>query len=316
MKKKYAIGVDIGGSHISAVLVDMESSRLMNESLSTQKVDNQASAQEIFRNWSVAIGKTMSFVSVKELAGIGFAMPGPFDYSTGVARLKNVAKYDNLYGTNIGDELKKLLNLPATMPFRYLNDALAFAVGECWLGKSSAFTNVVAITLGTGFGSAFVSHGVPIVDGPTVPPMGYVYNIPYENGIADDYFSTRWFVNEYTNRTGTQVSGVKEIADRYEKDPEAQYLFETFGNNLGNFMAPLFKNFDADCLVIGGNIAGAFSLFGASFKKALNKNHQHIEVILSELKESAAMVGCARLLDDNFWRNIEPVVFKLDDSTK
>jgi glucokinase len=243
-------------------------------------------------------------------------MPGPFDYSTGVARLKNVAKYDSLYGIHVGDELKKLLDLPATMPFRYLNDALAFAVGECWLGKSSAFRNIVAITLGTGFGSAFVSNGVPVVDGATVPQMGYVYNIPYENGIADDYFSTRWFVNEYARRTGKQVSGVKEIADRYDSDADARDVFEKFGDNLGHFMAPLFKNFDADCLVIGGNIAGAFPLFGASFRKALEVNHQKVEVIISELKESAAMVGCARLLDDNFWRNIEPVVFKLDDSNR
>ncbi len=186
--KKYAIGADIGGSHISAVLVDMETGRIVPESAAEQKVNNQASAAEILDDRAKALRQTMTFVPIGELAGIGFAMPGPFDYKTGVALLKNVAKYDSLYGINVGYELKKRLNLPAEMPFRYLNDALSFAVGECWAGKASGYKNVVAITLGTGFGSAFLTNGVPVIEGDRVPKMGYVYHIPYEKGIADDYF--------------------------------------------------------------------------------------------------------------------------------
>ena len=309
--KKYAIGADIGGSHISSVLVDMETGRMIPESLAEQKVNNQASADEILNDWALALRKTMNSATIDELSGIGFAMPGPFDYKTGVALMKNVAKYDSLYGINVGNELKKLLQLPAEMPFRYLNDALSFAVGECWTGKATGYNNVVAITLGTGFGSAFLTNGVPVIEGDRVPKMGYVYHIPYENGIADDYFSTRWFIKEYFLRSGIQVSGVKEIADRVNHDPIARQIFEHFGTAIGNFLAPLLSKFGAECLVIGGNISGAYPLFGPSFESALGDQNVNVKTVISELMESAAMAGSSRLLDDRFWRVIEPLVSKI-----
>ncbi len=311
MLKKYAIGADIGGSHISTVLVDMETGNLLERSRAEQTVDNQASAYEILDSWAAAIRRTIACAPIQELAGIGFAMPGPFDYKNGIALLKNVAKYESLYGINVGDALKKLLNLPAEMPFRYLNDALSFAVGECWTGKASGYKNVVAITLGTGFGSAFLAGGVPVIEGADVPEKGYVYHIPYKNGIADDYFSTRWFVNEYETRTGERCKGVKEIADRAVNGSEAKALFEDFGSDLGLFLSPILKAFGADCLVIGGNISGAYSLFGPSLVSVLKNQSLSVPIFCSELMESAAMVGCSRLLDKNFWSKIEPLVSKI-----
>lgn len=311
MGKRYAIGADIGGSHISTVLVDLSTGSMIIESHAQQKVDNQASADDIFRHWSLAIEKTLSALEGGELMGVGFAMPGPFDYKNGVALLKNVAKYERLYGLNVGDELKRILKLSPALPFRYLNDALSFAIGECWIGKASAYNNVMAITLGTGFGSAFLTHGVPIIEGNRVPKMGYVYHIPYENGIADDYFSTRWFIGEYFLRTGSSCNGVKEIAARAEHDPEAKKIFEDFGTNLGNFLAPLLQRFEANCLVIGGNISGAYSLFGSYFNNTLQNHNLGIEIVVSELNESAAMAGSARLLDHNFWNEVEPLVSKI-----
>lgn len=309
--RSYAIGADIGGSHISTVLVEMETGRMVPESLAEQKVNNQASADEILNDWATVLRKTMNCAKVEELAGIGFAMPGPFDYKTGVALLKNVAKYESLYGINVGDELKKRLNLPADMPFRYLNDAISFAIGECWSGKASGYKNVLAITLGTGFGSAFLTNGVPVIEGNRVPKMGYVYNIPYKDGMADDYFSTRWFVNDYFLRTGMRIPGVKEIAQRTNHDVAAQGVFDDFGAAIGHFLAPLLLNFEADCLVIGGNISGAYPLFGASLKRALAERNVNVNIEISELMESAAMVGSSRLLDEKFWKEIEPLVSKI-----
>jgi glucokinase len=311
MGKKYAIGSDIGGSHISTVLVDVETGHMLAESQAEVKVNNQAPALEILENWAKAIRKTMQFAGNSQLTGIGFAMPGPFDYRNGIALLKNVAKYDSLYGLNVGEEIKKLLDLPTQMPFRYLNDALSFAIGECWIGKASAYKNVVAITLGTGFGSAFLTDGIPVIEGNRVPKMGYVYHIPYKSSIADEYFSTRWFVGEYETRTGEKCRGVKEIADRAANEKEAKKLFQDFGHDLGIFLSPVLKTFEAECLVIGGNISGAYPLFGPSFRDVLADQGLPVNVLISELMESAAMIGSSRLLDEKFWINVEPMVAKL-----
>ena len=307
----YAIGVDIGGSHISSVVVDVDSGKILKNSLTEVKVDNQASANEILDKWGAAISESIKSIDRENVIGIGFAIPGPFDYENGVALFKNVAKYDCLYGINVGDELKKRLDFPTDFPFRYSNDALSFAVGECWGSKAANFKNVVAITLGTGFGSAFLNNGVPVIEGDRVPESGYVYHISYQNGIADDYFSTRWFLGEYKNRTGIDCSGVKEIADRVGNDEAAKTLFDDFGSNLAYFLIPVLANFDADCLVIGGNISRAYPLFSTAFHQVLNERKINIEIMVSELMESAAMVGSARLLDEDFWTKMEPLVAKI-----
>nr|WKN35594.1 ROK family protein [Tunicatimonas sp. TK19036] len=311
MEKKYAVGADIGGSHISTVLVDIETGTMLAESMAEQKIDNQAPAAEILDGWTAAIQRTMSHITLHQLAGIGLAMPGPFDYAHGVGLFKNVVKFESLYGINVGDELKKRLHLSADMPVRYSNDAMSFAIGECWTGQASAYQNVVAITLGTGFGSAFLTSGVPIIEGERVPAMGYVYNIPYESGIADDYFSTRWFEFEYKTRFGKTCEGVKEIADSAKTDAQAQQLFADFGNNLGAFMIPLLKNFQADYLFIGGNISRAYPLFGPAFEGALQKHAIAINIGRSDLTEQAAMAGSARLLHPDFWLKMQPLLSKI-----
>ena len=120
-------------------------------------------------------------------------MPGPFDYVKGICYIKGVAKYENLYGFNITDAISSHLNVPDGFLIRFMNDASSFAVGEAWAGSAIKAVRSLSITLGTGFGSAFISNKIPIVDGPEVPKIGCVYHLPYKDGIADDYFSTRWF---------------------------------------------------------------------------------------------------------------------------
>jgi glucokinase len=88
--KKYAIGADIGGSHISCAVIDLEKETIIRESFATYEIDNQASAEDILTNWTIALKKSLSFINKEELAGIGFAMPGPYDYENGIAMYKKI----------------------------------------------------------------------------------------------------------------------------------------------------------------------------------------------------------------------------------
>ena len=171
--KTIAIGTDIGGSHISCAAVDLQKQSIIKGSLATQRVDNQAPAEEILDNWVVALGKSLAKIDCTQLAGIGFAMPGPFDYTQGIALFTaKVAKYQNLHGVNVSRRIKELLVLPAGLELRYLNDATAFGVGEAWLGKAAGAKRSISITLGTGLGSAFVDDGIPVVEGDLGSPNG------------------------------------------------------------------------------------------------------------------------------------------------
>ena len=305
MIKNIAIGADIGGSHISCAAVDLTNGRVLRETFSERSVNNQAQATEIISVWASCLVDVLDRISANEVKGIGFAMPGPFDYINGICLIKGVAKYENLYGFNIGDAIVSSLDVPESFQARFMNDASSFAVGEAWAGKASKVKRSISITLGTGFGSAFINEKIPVVDGPEVPKLGCVYHLPFKGNIADESFSTRWFIGSYKKITGKDVKGVKELAEMALTDKVAQGLFTEYGDNMGIFLSPWLNKFKAEMLVIGGNISNAYNLFGKVFEARLAKEKCSCKVELSELKEDAALLGSAYLFDDNFWKAVQ-----------
>ena len=305
MKKHIALGADIGGSHIACAAIDLLTGKVLRETLTRREVNNQARASVIIAVWAEAISEVLSKVPPAKVKGIGFAMPGPFDYVKGISYIKGVAKYENLYGFNITDAISSSLNIPEGFLIRFMNDASSFAVGEAWAGSAAKANRSLSITFGTGFGSAFISNRIPIVDGPEVPRLGCIYHLPYEDGIADDYFTTRWFMRRYKSITGTELSGVKELSELAAGDRIVRDLFTEFGDKSALFLAPWLKRFKAEILVIGGNISHAYNLFGDVFEERLKKENCSCEVALSELKEDAALMGSAYLLDEDFWKSVQ-----------
>jgi len=307
--KNYALGVDVGGSHLSCALVDLEKGKLLEGTRSEGGVDNKADKKSILESWALVLEKTLLKTNLAELAGIGFGMPGPFEYHKGIARYAQVEKYYSLNGVDVASELTALLGVD--VPLRFMNDASAFAVGEAWLGGAAGSDRNVSVTLGTGFGSAFVADGVPVVEGNEVPRLGCVWHLPYADSIADDYFSTRWFIKRYKEETGIVVTGARTIAEQAATNLQAAAIFAQYGNNMGEFLGPWLKKFDTKVLVIGGNVAGAFHLFGPAFKDVLKKQNIDTRITLSTLKEDAAIIGSARMLDEIYWHKIKPILPKM-----
>jgi glucokinase len=305
MNRNIAIGTDIGGSHITCAAIDLVTGRIFRETLTERPVDNQASSEVIIGTWTEALSNVLSKFAVENVKGIGFAMPGPFDYVKGISYIRGVAKYENLYGVNVSDTIAKKLGVNEDFLIRFMNDASAFAVGEAWAGSAAKFERSLSITFGTGFGSAFISKRIPIVDGPLVPKLGCIYHIPYRDGIADDYFSTRGLLGRYKKLTGKELSGVKELATLASSDKTVIDLFTDFGENAGLFLAPWLIKFRAEILVVGGNISHAYNLFGDVFENRLRTEGCNCKVAISTLKEDAALLGSAYLLDDEFWKSIQ-----------
>jgi len=307
--KKIALGVDVGGSHVSCAACQIEEKKYLPETLSENDLDNQGTVEEIIGLWSRTIQKTIDKVGLDNVKGIGFAMPGPFDYINGIALFKgNNKKYESIYGLNVPDALREKMNLPADFPIRFINDATAFAIGEDWIGKACGTSNSLSITLGTGFGSAFLSNRMPVTSGKNVPETGAVWHLPFENGNADDYFSTRGLLNRYQERTGKQLSGVKELAQLTPNDEIAHELFIDFGYKLGVFLKPWIEKSKIEVLVIGGNISNTFGLFGKHLQGYLFENGVEIRIEISELKETAAMIGSSILADDTYYEQLKSLL--------
>lgn len=301
---RIALGADIGGSHITCQLFNLDKSQPVEPTRYRVAVNSRASKNEILDEWVNAIRLATKIHKLPSLSGIGFAMPGPFDYRNGMAWFEGVQKFENLYGSNIREEIQNKLDLPHTFPVRFLNDAACFAVGEAWLGEASNYQRIIALTMGTGFGTTFIKNKLPVAGTDGIPEDGFLYHVPFKKSIADDYFSTRWFLNAHFEKTGNKIYGVKELAEKASNEAVANELFRKFGRNLGEFLTPWIKQFGAESLVLGGNISKSFSLFKTDMEQQFEKYGVSPAICLSKLEEEAALLGSAKLCDDSFYSEL------------
>ncbi|MCB0631506.1 MAG: ROK family protein [Saprospiraceae bacterium] len=298
MNNLRVLGVDIGGSHITSAAVNVGDLSIVPATVHTVDVDNKASKKSILERWSRCINQTLQSASIKERAMLGFAMPGPFHYKTGLAMFEGNDKYENLYNVSIPDELKELINTP-DVDFRFMNDATAFGVGAASMGKAKNYSKVIAVTLGTGFGSAFLKDGAPQVIGNDVPEGGCFWYKPYKEGIADDYFSTRWCIRRYDQLSSRKVKGVKEIAEVADK--HALMVFREFGENMAEFIAPFLKLHGTELVILGGNISNAHPFFLPVLEASIREAGLSVDFVISDLMEDAAIIGSAKLFRPDFW---------------
>lgn len=290
----YTVGVDVGGSHISSCLINLQDKSILEESIKSQKINSQDSAQRILEQWVDCLKSTISLINETPV-GVGFSFPGPFDYEKGVSLVEGVNKFDKLFGLDLTSSFISRFRGMKISDFRYVNDAGAFAIGEAFAGIVKNYKRVMAFTLGTGLGSGFVVDGQLITVGESVPSNGWGYNLPFENTIADDSFSTRWFCNRYEALTGIQVEGVREIAEKIDTDIYSKQVFEEYGYRLGSFIIPVYTKFKGDIIVLGGNISKAYPLFKESLLQRIREEGLNIPVLVSSLQGNAAMLGAGLL---------------------
>lgn len=307
MRRNISIGVDIGGSHISCAAFDTDKQEIVPGSFSEGDVDNHAASEVIIGTWGETIMKTVDEVGFSKVKGIGFAMPGPFDYLNGISLFGGEThKYENTFGLNVGEAIKEFIGSPDDIKVRFVNDAAAFAIGEAWIGKAAEKNKSVSITIGTGLGSGFIEDGIPVFKGVLVPKDGFIWDLPYKESVADDYFSTRGIVNAYHSLTGMKVKGAKEVALEAENNNiEARKVFREFGEGLATLLTPWVKKFGAEILVVGGNISKAFHLFEPSMKSVFMSMNCRITVEKSELNDKSQIIGGSRLMDDCFWEGVK-----------
>lgn len=279
----YVLGADIGGSHITAALIDMEYRTVVEESVTRNAVDSSTSSGAIIATWSDTIEKACKKVNIK-LEKVGLAMPGPFDYQNGISYITGTGKYEAFYGLNVKEMLAMQLGI-STNAIRMRNDAASFLAGETFSGVAKQYSKVIGITLGTGLGSA-VFEGTEVRD-------ANLWCAPYEDSIAEDYISTRWFLKRYYQLTGLNILNVKDLAALYAESATVKQIFEEFALNLANFLENFQHKTKAEAIVIGGNIAKAAKYFLPALSRQLKKLELNQPVFISEMTEIAALAGAA-----------------------
>ncbi len=278
-----ALGIDIGGSHITAAMVDLESRSIISGTNSRTAVDSNLNAEDILNTWCGMIQGVYNHADGAE-AYIGIAMPGPFDYEEGISLIKDQEKFRNLYQINIKNELASRLNIsPANI--RFINDAASFLQGEVFGGAARDKHKVIGLTLGTGLGASFCAEGMAV--------DAALWNSPFRTGIAEDYLSTRWFIGRYNELTGRTVAGVKELTDLETDEVIKRQIFDEFGVALAEFLIPLLEVEKPETIVLGGNISNAHHLFMPALLAKLDAVTVGTVIKIAELKEDASLIGAA-----------------------
>lgn len=282
------IALDVGGSSVKSGIVSSNHT-LLGEPLVTV-IDPSDTNDALHTAFASVIRKHLSTVTMQELRGICLAFPGPFDYERGICYIQGLVKYASLYGIDVGARLSTILNLD-NIPVRFTGDAEAAILGESRYGAGKPFNRIIGITLGTGFGSAFVENGIAVTAGEHIPENGWLYAVPFKGTIADETFSSRGILAALAN-AGIAAEDVKCAADTARNgDADRRRVFVEFGHELGTFLEPFAISFKADAVMVLGGIAGAIDLFRKPLERLLP-----VPIITSHLGNAAPLLGAADIL--------------------
>lgn len=290
MKNAIVMGVDIGGSHITAALINLNTKLVLEGSKVRASVNSQGTETEIVTTWMRVINEAGSQLPWR--TRIGIAMPGPFLYESGVSLMKGQEKYDALYNLNIKSILAENLNIGADN-IKFINDAECFLLGEAFGGAAKGMDKAIGLTLGTGLGAARFHKGIA--------EDADLWNSVFLEGIAEDYLSTRWFIKRYYTLSGRHINEVKELVDGTSTNDIKEKIFNEFGQNLATFLSPFIKKEQPESVVLGGNIANSFDLFSANLIKELGNLSSQTKVRKAMLGEQSALIGSAC-----YWLQKEP----------
>jgi len=285
------IGLDVGGSHVFAALMKIENKNITIESVEDISIDSNATSTEIIDQLANVI-KYLSFdIKRNALEGIGVSIPGPFDYQKGVSRITGLNKYETLFGVNLKESLLSFLKDfdITSKDISFINDAKAFLLGIVETHNLNK-KNITALTIGTGFGSASLWNS-ELMDG--YPDKGSLYKDKFSGIIADELFSTRWFLNQIDkiNISKRRIKGVKELSNLSQEEKQIQKIFDKFGENLAVYLNQLFALKQPDLLFVGGNIVKSQHLFREHFIK--NFSHA-IPIMWIEQTTEHAAIGALR----------------------
>ena len=146
---RYAIGVDLGGTHVKAASVSEAGAVLGRATDATGDREGAAAG------WIPTVrGLVVRLVEERGTppSGIGVGAPG-----IAAADARSIAFMEGRLAGLQG--LDWTAALGASTPVRVLNDAHAALLGEAWTGAAAGCAEVVLLTLGTGVGGAILSGG-------------------------------------------------------------------------------------------------------------------------------------------------------------
>jgi glucokinase len=275
--------IDIGGTHVTAGRVEVGARSVDPRSRTRLLLPATGTRSALLEQISSAAAS----IAGQDVRSVGVAVPGPFDYSTGVSRMEH--KLRGLYGIDLRSKLCDALRLTDAAAVRFLNDADAFVLGEWWAGAARGHARAVGVTLGSGLGSAFVVDGEIVRTWPGIPADGPLHQhsfrgAPVEQAISGSAVAARYGADG--------VVDCESIAARaVAGERSACRVFEDLGEALAEFLTPWLRTFQPTCVVVGGSIARSWDLFAPRLTAGLAPIRTIESVTVAEQLDDAPLLG-------------------------
>jgi len=293
---RYSLGVDIGATKISFILLKEKQCVVKDKILTPKK------QKDIIGTISEKILEISKNIPLKKIKGLGVGVPGPIDKERKL--VLNPPNLKALFNFPLREVLEKTLSLKVKIE----NDANCFVLGEAVMGAGKDYRKVIGLTLGSGVGGGIVFKTAPgkwqIYTGAfgSAGEFGHM-TIKFDGvkcscgnvGCFEEYASEKFF------RRRTKYSP-KEIEDQARKgNKKAIALYKEFGKNLGIGIANLVNVLDPEIVVLGGSISKAAPLFLKETKKQIKKgilssySKRFVKIKVAKLGDFGAAIGAALL---------------------
>lgn len=310
--KKYAFGVDIGGTTVKMGVFETNGDLLDTWEIPTRTEQN---GKYILEDIAAAVEKKLEEKGISKLdvEGIGMGVPGPIGPDGTVLKCVNLG-----WGIfNVENALEQITGLKVKAG----NDANVAALGEMWQGGGRGYKNIVMVTLGTGVGGGVIidEHILAGING----AAGEIGHIPMRDdetetcgcgkkGCLEQYASATGIVRitkEYLQKnpeaktTLREIDGftAKDICDAAKNgDKVALAMVDEVGCMLGKALACISCAVNPEAFVIGGGMAKAGDILLDAIKRYYTQYAFHAACKTTfkpaELSNNAGIYGGVRMV--------------------
>ncbi len=313
-KRKFAVGVDLGGTSIKIGLVD-EKGKIHDKTA----IDSLAhEGPKTVINQIIKGIKQLRKRDDHGILGIGIGSPGTIRTKKGT--VEDPPNFPGWGKIHLGNVIKKEFKTDVFVE----NDANAAAIGELIYGAGKKFNNFILITLGTGVGGGIIinkkiyrgevggagelghvtidANGVPCKCGSFGCVEAYIgNNYLIERVKAELQNNKKSILHELCKNNPDQLSP-KIIHEAAEKgDQFARSIIIDTGKRLGYGLTNAVNILDITNIIIGGGVSGFGELLFNSVEETLKTRvmkpfRNRIVVIPAKLKNEAGIKGASALV--------------------
>ena len=312
----YRLGIDVGGTNISAGIVD-ENFKII------EKIQTKTSffgEQKNFCNQLCSIYQKIiskAHISSNDIVSIGIGMPGTVNLQEGILEFSSNLKFSNFH-------VKKMLKLCLNKKILLENDANAAAWGEYIAGAAKNAKSAIVLTIGTGIGGGIILndkilHGINF-NGAEIGHMVIVNKgkkcscgrlgcfEAYASASALAHAARKAVLKKPSSiiyklvRGDLQKINSKIIFSSARKnDPLAQDLIKNYLGYLSCGIVNLINIFQPEIFLIGGGVSyegdsilNYVKNYTEKYRYSKNASSQ-TKISIAQLKNDAGIIGAAFL---------------------